>query len=485
MGQELALPADIANICEGRDKAIALWLGLYDQYHATTKQVAHVCIGGGIGLIGSRDYRQEDALTTAFLQSGEIERRDRETGRVTSTPAREEFERVATVAIDRRCWSTLMKQLQFDQLLDEQARREFEDGLRDSPPAFTVESCAATFGHIWTNRREIYLRGIVNLFAKLDRRFRSHDGFKIGHRLIIERALNDWGSWDRYERRDVLRDVERVFLELDEKPPVSEAMGIAGLVSDAGRRRDNLPDVVHGDYFRVRVFKNGNLHIWFERKDLLQQVNLLLAEYYGEAIGDGYNETEADDAPAFHITPANNFGAFMTSPSVAARVIETACIQRGQRVLEPSAGTAALALPAREAGADITCVEIQPGLAHELRVVHRFSDVIEGNFLGLDPARFEPFDCVVMNPPFDRGRDSDHVRHAYDFLKPGGVLVAIMSARAEFGEDKRHKALHRLIEQAKPLDNWRRQVWFDLPPGSFAHAGTNVNTVILAIRKPG
>src|SRR3546814_3664877 len=75
---------------------------------------------------------------------------------------------------------------------------------------------------IWTNRRDLYSRGIANVFAKLDRRFRSHNGFKIGARLIIDRALNEWGSWDRYERRDTLRDVERVFLELDEKPPVSE-----------------------------------------------------------------------------------------------------------------------------------------------------------------------------------------------------------------------------------------------------------------------
>jgi 16S rRNA G1207 methylase RsmC len=87
-----------------------------------------------------------------------------------------------------------------------------------------------------------------------------------------------------------------------------------------------------------------------------------------------------------------------------------------------------------------------------------------------------------MNPPFDRGRDCDHVRHAYRFLKPGGVLVAIMSARAEYGEDKRHKALHRIIDQCSPV--YTRSPWYDLPPGSFAHAGTNVNTVVLAIRKP-
>src|SRR3546814_497498 len=124
----------------------------------------------------------------------------------------------------------------------------------------------------------------------------------------------EWGSWDRYERRDTLRDVERVFLELDEKPPVSEGHSIASQVADSARVRGSLPTVIEGDYFRVRVFKNGNLHIWFERDDLLQSVNLLLAEYYGEAIGDGYETTEAEAAPAYHITPAKNIGAFMTSP---------------------------------------------------------------------------------------------------------------------------------------------------------------------------
>src|SRR3546814_12547204 len=67
----------------------------------------------------------------------------------------------------------------------------------------------------WENRRDIYLRGIANSFSALDRRFRSHDGFKIGSRLIIERALNDSRSyWTDYNRRDTLRDVERVFREL-------------------------------------------------------------------------------------------------------------------------------------------------------------------------------------------------------------------------------------------------------------------------------
>src|SRR3546814_5748490 len=129
--------------------------------------------------------------------------------------------------------------------------------------------------------------------------------------------------------------------------------------ADSARGRGSLSTVMEGDYCGVRVFKNGNLHIWFERDDLLQSVNLLLAEYYGEAIGDDYETTEAEAAPAYHITPAKNFGAFMTSPEIAAQVIEHARISTGQRVLEPSAGKAALASAARNAGADVTCVELR------------------------------------------------------------------------------------------------------------------------------
>src|SRR3546814_5793646 len=110
-------------------------------------------------------------------------------------------------------------------------------------------------------------------------------------------------------------------------------------------------------------------------------------------------------------------------------VIEHARIDTGQRVLEPSAGTAALASAARNAGADVTCVELQPGFAHELRVIHGSADSIEGDFLALDPAHYAPFDAVIMNPPFDRGRECDQVRNAPAFRQPGGVMVALMRAR--------------------------------------------------------
>ncbi|MBK9003567.1 MAG: DUF4942 domain-containing protein [Sphingomonadales bacterium] len=125
-----------------------------------------------------------------------------------------------------------------------------------------------------------------------------------------------------------MRDVERVFRELDGQGPCPESMSIIEQVTSG---RDYTPFVIHGEYFRVRVFGNGNLHLWFERKDLLKEVNKLLAEYYGEVIGDGYNNTEASDAPEFHMTPAKDFRAFMSSDEVAWRVMECAMIGKGLR----------------------------------------------------------------------------------------------------------------------------------------------------------
>lgn len=478
-----ALPINIEDICAGRDKSIEYWLTAYDNFHLMTEQAAVASFGGAVSIKIPHGHSYEDSrMAKAFHASGKLTRWSQATGQYEDFDAREEFRLLITQTIDRSNWRHLLDHCGFDALLDRQAREEFNDALREDPPAFTVENCAATFGEIYGNRREYFLRGIANTFMALDRRFRSHDGFKIGARLIINNAMSGFGVWNNYDRRDTLHDVERIFCELDGRQvrKIDHPESIVKMVSEIWNAGD-LPQVAHGDYFRVRVFKNGNLHLWFERDDLLEQVNKLLAEFYGEVIGDSYDSTEADDAPEYHIVPAKGWGAFMSSEAVADRVANHARTYN-KRVLEPSAGTGVLADMAKRNGAsEVVCVEIQEGHAYEL--TRKGYQTHCKDFLSLDPSETGLFDCVVMNPPFDRGRDCDHVQHAMKFLKAGGCLVAVMSARAEYATDKRHKAFHKMVDKCGTLD-WGRGKWFDLPAGSFAHAGTNVNTVILAIERP-
>lgn len=178
-----------------------------------------------------------------------------------------------------------------------------------------------------------------------------------------------------------------------------------------------------------------------------------------------------------------DFGFFPTPPDVAARVAELADLREGQLVLEPSAGTGALvdACLARVPTLEIMCVELQPDLVAKLRA--KFSKfvaaeqlaVLQGDFLaqrarvlGL-PAEY---DRVVMNPPFARGQDVDHVTHALEFLRPGGRLVSVMSAGVEFRQDKRYADFRRLEPTIERL-----------PEKSFRPSGTDVRAVIVVLEK--
>jgi predicted RNA methylase len=234
------------------------------------------------------------------------------------------------------------------------------------------------------------------------------------------------------------------------------------------------------DYFRVKAFKNGNLHVWFLRDDLVEKVNQLLADYYGAALGDASEDAraEAKTASAFRrdLAPAKNFGFFPTPAKLAQDVIESADIRADDRVLEPNAGTGALASLAAAKGAAVTCVEIQPRLISELEQDPRYTVVMAMDFLELSPEQTGEFDKIVMNPPFDRGLDVLHVNHALNFLAPGGTLVAIMSAGAEFKTDAKSTAFRQKIERM-------RGHFRDLPNGSFAEVGTMVNTVMLTVTK--
>jgi hypothetical protein len=92
------------------------------------------------------------------------------------------------------------------------------------------------------------------------------------------------------------------------------------------------------------------------------------------------------------------------------------------------------------------------------------------------------FDRVIMNPPFEKEQDIDHVRHAFDLLKPGGRLVTIMSEHGFFASDKKAQEfrdwLHKLGGVSEKLE-----------PGEFSGVGafvpTMVATRIVTIDRPG
>jgi hypothetical protein len=80
------------------------------------------------------------------------------------------------------------------------------------------------------------------------------------------------------------------------------------------------------------------------------------------------------------------------------------------------------------------------------------------------------YDRIIMNPPFSKGRDIQHVRHAYELLRPGGRLVAIMGEGAFFHGNKAAEFPH----------GWTGATSERLPDGSFMDPSLPVNTGVAA-----
>jgi len=170
------------------------------------------------------------------------------------------------------------------------------------------------------------------------------------------------------------------------------------------------------------------------------------------------------------------FGYFPTPAPVVKQVIDLAGIKPGMRVLEPSAGRGALALAAVRAGAVVDCVEIQPDHANALVAEReRNITVISADFLTTDPQPV--YDRVVMNPPFAKEADLIHVKHAWEALKPGGRLVAVMSAGVTFRQTNRAVAFRSRLDALGGALH-------PLPEGAFKESGTGVNTVLAVLPKP-
>ncbi|MFV3089579.1 PLxRFG domain-containing protein, partial [Pseudomonas sp. GW6] len=222
---------------------------------------------------------------------------------------------------------------------------------------------------------------------------------------------------------------------------------------------------------------------------------------------------------------------FPTSEAVVDAMLEAAEIAEGMGVLEPSAGMGHIADAIREkTGVEPDVVELSGErrellqakgyhlagddfMAMQPRTFYTFGDVFqapdgtkgimhggaawsgraslhainedgsEGKMLGWydrdeltgieQRGSWSGYDRIVMNPPFSKGRDIQHVQHAYSLLKPGGRLVAIMGEGAFFQSNSAAEGFRAWLDDLGATSE-------RLPENSFMDAALPVNTAVNA-----
>lgn len=167
---------------------------------------------------------------------------------------------------------------------------------------------------------------------------------------------------------------------------------------------------------------------------------------------------------------------FPTPPAVIERMLDRVHFDGNGVVLEPSAGMGNIAQAVRDRwpSASVVVCERHYSL-YEILEMKGFTG-IRGDFLEDEPE--EIASLIAMNPPFSSLLDTDHIQHAYRYLKSGGELVSIASASVKF--NSRSKAVK--------FREWLADIGaelYDLPDGSFkdSFVSTGTSTVMIYAQK--
>jgi hypothetical protein len=154
--------------------------------------------------------------------------------------------------------------------------------------------------------------------------------------------------------------------------------------------------------------------------------------------------------------------------------------KRGMSILEPSAGIGNIVdeVVALDYEHRIDCVEVNYNLCEILKMKGyntSCEDIMECKEVtgGL-------WDRVLMNPPFEKGQDLEHIMHCYNtFLKDGGILVSVSSNGVMSNTQKKYEVFRELVAnhgEFVPLNGPQFK-------GADAFRNTAVNTCLVVLRK--
>ena len=185
--------------------------------------------------------------------------------------------------LDRGIWRDLMKKSGMLSIMDAQARDQWYNSLeKEDIPVVSEANILSTFEQLHLNKIDVFERGVINVFKGLSWDYKTNSPCSFGKKIIVNNlvAHSRWGfslTWGW--RRDQLADLERMLFLLDGKPIPDNRGDVTTRLME--HIRDNpSKDIYEDDFFSIRYFQKGTVHITFKRIDLTEKMNDIVAKHY-------------------------------------------------------------------------------------------------------------------------------------------------------------------------------------------------------------
>lgn len=163
-----------------------------------------------------------------------------------------------------------------------------------------------------------------------------------------------------------------------------------------------------------------------------------------------------------------DFGSYYTPDNIADVIALNSINTGNERILEPSAGGGSLIRAAHSRARAVSKSPNLSVLAFDVdetaiqtikKIPHESIIALNDDFLVQEPKKFDPFDCVIANPPFNRNHSLNpekraelkqrfqvkgaigiwayFILHASNFLRDGGAIASVIPYSVTFTESGR------------------------------------------------
>ena len=128
---------------------------------------------------------------------------------------------------------------------------------------------------------------LIDVYRKLSWDYRTNNPCRLGKKIIIENLLYRWSNGRvtlDCSGREALDDLVRPFYLLEGRNVPDFRSSIGAQYGEFLGNGDNVGKLLEGEYFTVRGYQKGTVHIVFKRPDLVEKLNDIIARHYPGAL---------------------------------------------------------------------------------------------------------------------------------------------------------------------------------------------------------
>lgn len=186
-------------------------------------------------------------------------------------------------------WMSVFDQVEFRNWLDKKQVEAFvQDIQKNGNVPFTRENITGTLKNIILEKETLFQQSVVNVFDSLtsyyngntnhNEGWKTNDSYKVNEKLIFPYGCSySYGSFSLYRSYssavDIYNDLDRVICVLDGRK-FGECKTIQKTLEDKFRTKFGRDEMVaESEYFHIKFFMKGTIHLKFKDKRLLQEFN--------------------------------------------------------------------------------------------------------------------------------------------------------------------------------------------------------------------